>query len=162
MTEGFVLGPLVRRVVKASRAADPQMIAVEVMGEIEPEDFPVALLQALREVVRVEITRQRETLPGVVPVGLTGKARSAAVRHAWAKVLEGLERNAVGAWVHLREFTREDLLSAADFRVKLAADNQSKAEQYRHLADLMEQHGVRKLKEVPAAELAAALEDVAA
>lgn len=157
----FRIGPFMRAVVKNTKRTDPDEIAAEAFRLINEADHATALRQALRELARVEITRQRVTAMPTISPTLIGKARSAAVRSAFAAVLDSLEVDASGAWKRLREFTRDDLLAAAAYRRKLSTENADAADRYDALAALLARHGVARLKDVPARE-AAALMGVAA
>jgi len=157
MNDAFVLGSLVYATVKATQLTDPAQIAEEVLAQINEVDHKVALQQALRTMVRIEITRRRDlSLPTINPK-ITGKARSAAVRAAWVQRIDALERNAAGEWAHLGDFTRADLLAAAEFRRALAAQDLAKAEQYEQLAALMGRSNAKTLRSVSVRDLSAIL-----
>lgn len=149
---------LVRATLSTCTETDPSNIALAVLEQIEPKDYAEALRQCLRDVVRIEAGRLRVTAIPEPPKTGSPSQKVAAIKEHWRKVLESLEHTAKGEWRHLGDFTRDDLLAAAEYRVRQADQSIAKAEQYRELAALVEKHRVTCLRHVPVAALAPVLE----
>lgn len=172
-TGEFDLRALVRNVADTSDSADPGALADEVLTRIEPHDRVGALEQSLRVFVQhvISLTRYRvspsaQSDPGNQPVRgagenpPTGSWKVAGVREGWRQQLR--DRIFVGTthmWKFLGDCTRDDCGVAAAIRDSHARTNAARAQLFRRLADLITQHQVTKVSELPDDVLAAVLGD---
>jgi len=158
----FRLGPVAYRVVKASAAVDPDVVAKEILAAIDPSDYEAALLQALRTIARIEIDGRRRASLNVGASASGQKPGKSWIQRARASWLEQGERNAAGAWAALGDFTRADLVAAAQFRRANAASSIAFAEWYESLDTLMAAHPrAKRVRDLPARVLSQ-VEQVAA
>ena len=163
----FNLHALIREVADSSTIADPATLAKEVSRRIDRKDLRTALEQALPHTVQQVVHLRRSPL--VVPGGHAGTvthgSRAAGepkpsrkvqgIREAWRRMLR--ERLNVGPavsdWKFLADCTVADLSYAASRREDHARRNAERAAQLRRLAELLEEHGVATVGELPDAEL---------
>jgi len=171
MTATFSLRALIRRVLLASDAADPDTLAQLVFDAIEDTDRVEALRQALhvavREIVRQE--RMQHPITGALAVAATTTKTTAAkswkvaaIREGWQRTLRNRIHAGHGEWKMLADCTRDDLLHAAAERRAMAERNAVTAGCYTALAELLEAHEVKTVADLPEDVLARALGSVAA
>lgn len=165
--DGFDLRALIREVCDNSTMADPATLAKEVSRHIGRNQQREALEQALPTVVQHVVSRQRG---GFVPEQRTSdntnpsrSRKVAAIRETWRRMLR--DRIAIGPavsdWKFLGDCNADDLAYAATIREDHARRNAARAEQLRNLAELLTEHGVATVAELPAPTLAASLDAAA-
>lgn len=148
--------------VRNHPSPDPGDLAEAVLDAIPRSAYRLALRLLLRAYVR-EIIRahrlhtERPASEPPSPVTSTRAARSwkqDAMALAWQQ-----QRIHVGdsRWEFLPDCTYDDLMVAAQERRDKAKANLREAERYETCASLIHRHGVAKLGDVPADEVAAAL-----
>lgn len=182
--DDFNLRRLVREVLGSTTMTDPTAIAVEVDRRIGDEDCRAALRQALRSLVRLEITRVRKDgdvpppepevvsnvtpiVSGGVPVPTQaarpkGSAKVAAIREMGAAKLRELMHVGEGEWRRLGDCSFADLMFAAAERHELASRNTARAVWFEELAEAVRAAGVERVRDLPTEVLRARLGDVAA
>ncbi|HZB31265.1 MAG TPA: hypothetical protein VE465_13960 [Streptosporangiaceae bacterium] len=161
----FNLRDLVRDVTASSPATDPGSLADEVARRIPAEHRDVALRAMLRGYVREFITQDRMTHtdpPARAPKPTNGGRswKRDGIRDAWRKRLQDRLHVAAdaSAWKFLGDCGYDDLTFAALERRTAAERTLSKAEEYEALADLLKEHGVETVRELPAEVLASRLD----
>lgn len=164
------LRALIREVLDASDASDPEDLAVEVLDRVDNVDTREALRQALAAMVRNEISFARmrhaphdsHSAGAHPPEGRRPEeaARTLAdrVRESWRRHLDD-RLPGVGGWKRLKEFTVADLDYAATYRETLAAANTAMAERYRALLKAITQAGVTTVGELDEETLRGLLDD---
>lgn len=155
----FDLRKLVREVCENSEVADPAQLAKEVNQRIKRQERDAALEAALPLFVRVELGQMRMSTHRVRP-GPQSSRKVAGIRETWRRMLR--DRINVGPdvsdWKFLADCTATDLDYAASIREENARRNAARAEQYRQLAELLEEHGVATVGELPDETLGTALD----
>lgn len=164
-TNTFDLRALIRDVCDSSTMADPVTLAKEVARRIGRNHQREALEQALPVVVQHVVSRRQ---PIAVPEQRAPSAASrsrkvASIRETWRRMLR--DRIAVGPavsdWKFLGDCTAADLAYAAAIREEHARRNAARAHQLRDLADLLTEHGVSTVSELPEPVLSASLQEAA-
>lgn len=173
----FNLRHLVREVLDSSAVNDPHLIAPDVLDRIDDTDLRAALGECLPSFVREMIRSSRTFLtlhsqpdvmtesPGGVPrpvmkaepvrrSGLSSKV--AAIRESGPKWLS--ERLNTGAspreWKRVGDCGFSDLMFAAGQRREQAARTSAVADRLEALAELVQSHGVSRVRDLPASVLA--------
>jgi hypothetical protein len=165
MIDGFDLRALVREVCSTSTIADPATIAKEVARRIGRNQQATALDQALPVVVQHVISRGRSAvIPQQRAAPTSNRSRKvASIRETWRRMLR--DRIAVGPavsdWKFLGDCNADDLAYAAAIREDHARRNAARAEQLRQLADLLAEHRVDTVAQLPEPVLSASLEEAA-
>lgn len=175
----FVLNRLIREVSVQSDTADPDELADEVDKRIKPAQRHAALKQALAVAVRVYVSRTRSPIPAAsdkrepaaegstkstspAPRPASASWKVGAIREAWQRALQN--RINVGPnegdWKFLADCTVLDLTHAASTREVLARRNMERASQLRLLADLLTEHDVQVVSQLPDIVLSRTLSDV--
>jgi hypothetical protein len=154
---------LARTVITTSPAADPAVLAAELLDRIPAGSERLVLEQCLRDVVRQVIHDSRPSM--LVPDASTPNKswKVQGVRDAWQRALRDLYHVGPDAsdWKRLADCTRDDLLFAAAERREHAARTLAKAEQLDRLAALVAEHGVERVADLPGPTLAITLADAA-
>lgn len=159
----FDLRALIREVADTSAATDPATLAKEVGWRIGRNYQGEALEQALPTVVQHVISRSRGNLsvPGghviadthvMRAAGAPNRSRKVAgIREAWRRMLRYRVNIGPDAsdWKFLADCTAVDLDYAARLREDHARRNAERAAQLRHLAELLAEHGVATVGELP-------------
>lgn len=163
-TDEFHIRDLVRDVCTSSTIADPHSLAAEVLRRIGPKDARAALEQVLPTFVRVAISQHRGTTAAASGPDGPPSVRSwkvSGVRESWRRMLR--DRISVGdtQWKFLGECTAEDLAYAEQVRRIHAAQNLAAAERFAGLRELLEQHGVATVADLPDDTLGHALGEAA-
>lgn len=178
---GFDLRALVREVCDTSVLTDPPALAKEVARRIDEGDLREALEQVLPVFVQHVVSRRRgdssdpptgQMNTGTQPAGAgRGPTRIpaqrsrkvAGIREAWRKHLR--DRIAVGPdrsdWKFLGDCTRDDLGYASAIRRRHAETNAAAADRLDGLAELLAEHGVERVADLPDPMLAGALDAAA-
>ena len=157
----FDLRALVVATLKSSITPDPGAIADAVFASIGERDQPAALQQTLRLFVRQVHSESRlstqisEPAPGGGNSGHSSKV--AGIRDAWQKSLRDAVHVGAGQWKYLGDCGAADLLACAEQRREMAARNRAKAAQYDILRTLVLDHGVDRVRDLPANILVATL-----
>ena len=176
MSDTFNLNALIREVIDTSTLVDPDSLAKEVGKRIGRNQERDALQQALPALVMTALSRGRHltssgghtrsaTHHGIAAGrSSNGSARSskvAGIREAWRKMLQ--EPIAVGGnhWKRLAECNAEDLTYAEDLRRAHAARTVAAADKLANLRELLRQHGVATVGELPDQTLGHALGEAA-
>jgi hypothetical protein len=164
MGDDFDLRALVCDVVDNIDSPDPTVIAKEVNRRIDGTDRDAALEQSLRVFVQHCISRTRYwTAPGghdlggnqeVAAAGGTGTSswKVPGIRAKWAALRKPI---AIGTaldgyqWKYLGKCTTPDLTNAAEIRDAHARRNAARAEQFRQLAQLLAEHDVATVEQLP-------------
>jgi hypothetical protein len=135
-TDRETLAQRVRRVHTESGLADPREIAEKVFAEIgqDREAIRAALSEALPDFVRITVR--------VAHGGGIGGPKSSKVDavRGWYERLMNQPVDISGSngqWRALRDCTRDDLVSVAQYRREAAARNLQTAEAYERLAKVM-------------------------
>lgn len=159
----FDLRKLVRDVCENSTVADPAALAKEVNQQIKRTERDAALEAALPLFVQNILGQLRMRSHRPVPVIPQPSRKVQGIRETWRRMLR--DRINVGPdvsdWKFLADCTAEDLDYAASIREEHARRNAARAEQYRQLAELLEEHGVDTVGELPDGTLGSALGDAA-
>lgn len=170
MTTEFNLRALVREVAAASKAADPGDLAEEVFPKIPRKEMASAVREMLRTYVRIVLGESRSVghlaqegvgSPGDDVSRTAGRSlKVAAIREAWrARLTDRIHTGpASTAWKLLGDCTADDLLFAADERRHVAERTLSRAVFYERLAEVVKDHGVTSVKELPDDALSSHLE----
>lgn len=167
----FDLRALIRDVCATSTITDPATLAKEVGRRIGRNEQREALEQALPTIVQHVISRARGSLSspggqlttddqGAYAAGAPSRSRKVAgIRETWRRMLrERLNVGpAVGDWKFLADCTTADLAYAAQLREDHARRNAAKAAQLRRLAELLDEHQVTTVGELPEGDLGGAL-----
>jgi hypothetical protein len=170
----FNLRSLIREVLDESVLADPGGVAKEVSKRVPDDHLRDAFEEMLRTYVTNTITGGRTLFPKPVngafhevPVPqVGGKSRAVGrskkvegIREAWREVLR--QRINIGPapedWKFLGDCDTEDLAFAETARRELAARNLANADQLKGLRDLLAEHGVEHVRDLPDSVLAAYL-----
>ena len=165
MTDGFDLRALVREVCDTSTMTDPATLAKEVGRRIGRNQQAAALQQALPVVVQHIVSRHRGSfVPEQRSAATSNRSRKvASIRETWRRMLR--DRIAVGPdisdWKFLGDCTVDDLAYAAAIREDHARRNAARAQQLRDLAELLDQHGVSTVGDLPEPVLSASLQEAA-
>lgn len=171
MTDSFDLRALVREVCDASPVADPDAVVKEVSKRIGRNQQREALEQALPAVVQQVVSRSRgnvfdssgghicgdsqsRSAPGVRP-----SRKVAAIRAAWERHLQDWIAVGPKTWKFLGECNAFDLAFAAAVREDHARRNAARAAQYRRLAELLTEHGVDTVAQLPRVVVSETLRD---
>jgi hypothetical protein len=157
----FSLSRLVREVCRDSDIIAPDLLAKEVNRRIRKADRDAALQEALESYVGQYVARHRSGFsvsPGGQPCA-DAHSGSAAGGHshkvaAIRDIARSLrDRVSVGAgpgeWKFLADCTAENLAYAAAMREEHARRTYARAQQYRRLAELLDEHGVSTVGELP-------------
>lgn len=174
MSQDFRLRDLVAEVVASSTLTGPDAIASEVAGRISEDDTRTALEQALREFVRVHLTRARpsgepldslipprqEEAPGPAPVKPVRSSKVSGIRSAWQAWLNAQYR-VDDRWMRLGDCSAEDLVFISGDLEAQASRSLSKARGFRSLVDAMEASGVERVRDLPETVLAESLREAA-
>ncbi len=156
MSADFNLRALVREVARTSLVADPGLVAADVLARIADEDRAAALDQALRDVVR-EVFRDERNWTRVGPPQVGVSAKVQGIRDHWQRALRDRINVAEGEWKFLGECTQDDLAFAAEQRREQASRLRAKAAQYDVLRNLLDEHGVKQVRDLPADVLVTSL-----
>lgn len=191
MEADFNLRKLIREVLNTSTMPDPHDVAREVLRRIHDDDLRTALGQCLSDVVREQIRAGRngdggmpplpstprlpvaptpavrlvkpETTATVQPPPAQRSAKVAAYRALGQQWLR--ERMYVSSdpreWKFMGDCTFDDLMFAAAQRRDQAARTVAVADRCERVARLLQAHGVKLVKELPA-DVLCGIEDVAA
>lgn len=176
MSNSFNLNALIREVIDTSTLVDPDSLAKEVGKRIGRNQERDALQQALPALVMTALSRGRHLTSsgGHQPTGTqrrnaVGRSNSApgrsskvaGIREAWRKMLQ--EPIAVGGnhWKRLAECNAEDLTYAEDLRRAHAARTAAAADKLANLRELLQQHGVATVGDLPDQTLGHALGEAA-
>lgn len=167
MTDKFDLRSLVREVCDNSTMADPSTLAKEVGRRIGRNHQREALEQMLPMFVQHVVSRSRGGFVpeqrSAEPSNISRSRKVAAIRETWRRMLR--DRIAVGPsvsdWKFLADCDADDLAYAASIREDHARRNAARAEQLRELADLLAEHGVETVSELPEPVLSASLAEAA-
>lgn len=165
MSGAFDLRALVRDVIRTTDAVGPDSVAEQVHARIPAKQRDAALVEALVEVARQVLTRERsgpvEPLPGLYESPRPNRSRKVAGIRAHARALR--DQVAVGerTWKRLGDCTFDDLQHAAEVRERMAASNANRAAQYRALAEVLGRSGASTVAELSDDQLVAALDDAA-
>lgn len=174
MTE-FNLSQLIREVVDTSTIADPAGLAKEVAKRIGRNQERVALEQALTPLVRVFLSQLRASTQhasggqssgddqGIPAAGGSRSRKVASIRETWARMLR--DRVSTGPdstdWKFLADCTVEDLRYAEQIRRDHAAATLVSADRFAGLAELLVEHRVATVGQLPKPVLAETLADAA-
>jgi hypothetical protein len=128
--------------------ADPYSLAELVLAKIDSQDYREALHQALSRYLTGYVTQHRPTnhQPGSVGGRTVGRSRLAGVGNLLASREFSPHR---GAWILLAEATEADLRSIAAKRGEVAATYLAKEAWYNGVADLLLEHKVTVVGELP-------------
>lgn len=168
-TEDFNLKHEIREVIRGTDLASPDEIAAKVLENIPEDAILEALSQALPDLIRTELVRERArpampqsirpALPGAAttPARASQSAQSAKVRQIrehWQRHLR--DRISVGRdmWVTLADCTAADLRVAAEDRRSRAERMNDSAARYARYADACEEHKVARFGLLPKRVLA--------
>ncbi len=156
MSADFNLRALVRECVRSSITADPGLIATIVFSQIADEDHAEALDQALREIVR-EVIREERMRTQITSPQVGASAKVQGIRDHWQRALRDQIYVAEGEWKFLGDCTQDDLMFAAEQRREQASRLRAKAAQYDVLRGLLDEHGVKQVRDLPADVLVTSL-----
>lgn len=164
--KAFNLDAIIRAALAESDAADPHVLAKDVLSRVAKRDLHAALEQALPHMLRQQFGRSGSfATPTQTPgdhslldsqrLAVAGPHRSrkvAGIREAWRDLLR--QRVAVGdGYKLLAECGIADLEHAASTREDHARRTMARAGQLRHLADLLTEYAVETVAELPEATL---------
>lgn len=159
----FDLRKLVREVCDTSEIADPAQLAKEVNGRLKRQERDAALEACLPLFVQTVLGQMRMSTHRPEPTAPQESRKVRGIREAWRRMLR--DRISVGPnegdWKFLSDCTGTDLDYAASIREEHARRNMARAEQYRQLAELLEEHGVTTVGELPDDTLGSALGEAA-
>jgi len=154
---------LVQEVVQSAQSVEYADIAAEVLGRLDRKDLRAALAQALPTYVRSVGVAQRlpgaVTPPSVAPM-MPGSWKVQAIREGWQRRLSEIYATTEGN-KRLGDFTYEDLLHQAEICSTQAKQKLAKAKGWRALADLLAEHEVEHVRDLPAELLMTTLGAVA-
>lgn len=164
------LSDKVREVAGSHQLHDPREITEALLKLLSPEDKERALRQALLPYVRnVLNNQQRQAFNAVRNHGQETQAKPkaqqkaqpkagtrrpsrsakvAGIRDWWVEAMKS-SVSIEGTWKSFGDCSPKDIRWMADSRHELAQANKSQAVQYEELAELMEEHGVSKVEELP-------------
>ena len=152
----FDLRVAVAEVLDGSGLTSLDEIAAKVAANVPSKDLRAALALALRPYVRELVGRRRMANPvlhpGVTRAEIERSARSpkvAAIRAqhaAWLRDLVHVE----GGYKPLGECDYDDLMFAATERRELAVRNVRQAERLEQIAELLHEHDVETVADLPA------------
>lgn len=152
------LRAMVREVCDTSDYPDPAMIAKEVNRRLKKTERDAALELVLPVFVQNVIGQMRMGHSHAPP---KSSRKVSSIREAWRRVLR--DRINVGPepgdWKFLGDCGADDLTYAAAIREEHARRNAARAEQYRRVAELLDEHGVPFVKDLPDHVLGPVLED---
>ncbi|ATW60828.1 hypothetical protein SEA_BENTHERDUNTHAT_58 [Gordonia phage BENtherdunthat] len=142
----------IRSVLAESEAADPAVVAEEVLAGASAAERKAWLSQILPRFVADVMRSERNTAlnhsarPGRrMP---SASAKVAGVRDWWTKFLEA--RISVGEdWKSVGDLTAEDLSTVVAERRDQAARIHTQADRYEALAELLARHKVSRVRELP-------------
>lgn len=158
----FNLRHAIRDVLNDSAEADPGVIAELVFAQIGPRDRAEALRQSLRIMVRQVVSESRISLRDTVsrPPMVASSSKVAGIR-SWHRQLQSRVHVGGTEWKLLGDCGYADLMACAAERIELADRNRAWAERYAGWAELVQTHGVARLRDVPESVLAVVLGDAA-
>lgn len=159
----FELRAAVAEALDTTSATHPQDIAAEVARDVPGRDLRAALALALEPFVREAIQHRRRDNPiiGPKPTGHGGSAKVRGIRDSWKAALRDLV-HVEGNWKALGDCGYKDLMFAAEERREHARQNAAAAERYQRLADLVAEHKVSKVSDLPTEALEEFASEVAA
>jgi hypothetical protein len=155
----FSLSVLVGEVCRDSDILVPDLLAKEVNRRIRKADREAALQEALEAYVGQYVARHRSSF-SIPPGGQTGldthrtcaagghSHKVAAIRDI-ARSLRDRVSVGPGEWKFLADCTAENLAYAAAMREEHARRTYARAQQYRRLGELLDEHGVSTVGELP-------------
>jgi hypothetical protein len=122
-----------------------------VLGRIAKADRGEALRVALRELVRQVSGQTRHLAPATEAAPpKTGRSwKVTAIREQWKRALEESYTVGDGQRARLAELTREELLLNVREREQMAAANLAAAARLQRLADLLAEHSVARVGDLP-------------
>lgn len=136
------LHQLALETVRESASPDPGVMAEDLVNRIPAGEYRDALLMMARAYVCDVIRSQRTALNG--GGRSSGSRKVEAARAAWKRLLDVPEYvPSIGAWIALRDATREQVLEMAALRQAKAAENLAVAERYEAIAKAMRREGVK-------------------
>lgn len=167
---GFNLHSVIREVRDEMTSPDPRMLTKEVNQRIKPADRDTALEQALAIAVYNVISRSRySTSPDDhaqvdaqdrdVGGGPQRSSKVAGIREAWRRVLESWTNTGPGPgeFKFLGDCTASDLEYTVSINEEHARRTLANAAKNRRLAELIAEHGVTVVRELPDETLARVL-----
>lgn len=158
----FDLRKLVHDVYATSDDPHPVILAKEVNRRIKRADRDAALEAALPLFVRNVLSQMRMASNRPIPATKPNPSRKVAgIREAWRRMLNDAINVGPHEWKVLSKCTAPDLDYAAELREAHARWNAARAQQYRQLAELLTEHGVSTVGELPDDMLGSALGDAA-
>lgn len=165
----FSLNDHIREAMEEHPGAGPDELLPVVLNAIQPKDRKEALRQCLREPIRHVLSERARTAISDLAVPLTKSGRprkltaAGRVPGVGTNPLAGIGRfEAVlaqpiqvrGKWVPVGDLTASDLAWLADERLKHAAENTARAEQFTKLKLLVTQEGVERVRDLSESLLA--------
>lgn len=156
----FSIYSFVTEVRKQHPELAPNELAKEVLTQLPAEHERAALEQALRLLVSGEITRNTANRPFLIPsAGLSSETprdsarswKTAASRRRWESYLEEPFHVIPGSkrWIAFGDCTADDLTTSALSRRDRAAALLTAAEALDEWVELLAQHGVRRVRDLP-------------
>ncbi len=155
--EPFVLRTLVQEAAASSLVADPGELAADVFRRIPVEHRAAALQQSLRQYVRQILSEERMRTQIGRPAVPGTSAKVQGIRDHWQRALRDRLNVGEGVWKFLADCDADDLLFAAEQRREQASRNRAKAAQYDALRQLLDEHGVKCVADLPAEVLVSSL-----
>jgi hypothetical protein len=138
---------LIARIIDVSGLTDPRKIAALVADEI-PEDLKHrVLVDALVANVRGMLGRQRNE--AVTNALRPRSAKVIGIRDWWAEMLASAVHVGDSTWKPLGECNDADLAYAEAERRQDAARELARADQFARLREMLAEHGVRTVREIP-------------
>lgn len=153
---------LIRDMLDTTDMIEVEAIVAQVYGAIKRNEFGAALYGAIRELVPIEMSRQRSAAnPHGAPAGthsterpgphlLSGNSpRVQAIREGWQAHLRTRYPAAHGGYVMLADMTYEDLLANATSRREHAAATLANAERLEKLAAALQETSKERVGDLP-------------
>lgn len=129
------LHALAAKIIHGSPSPDPDTMVVAFVEAIAPDDYREAIAVLARDLIRLVIRHQRETLNG--GAARTGSRKVQNAREAWKRLLDAPEFLPSAGWIFLRDATRDQVLEMAGTRMQKSRELVAVAKQYKAIAAAM-------------------------
>lgn len=157
------LRSIVHEAIASAESVEYADIANSVLARLDPADYREALAAALPTFCRSVVVSQRTDGPVRPPKAaqkLPGSWKVQAIREGWQRRLSEVYATDEGN-KRLGDFTHDDLIYQASICERQAKSKLSKAKGWKGLAALMDDHGVERVRDLPAEVLMTTLGAVA-
>lgn len=141
------LHALAADIVREATSPEPDVLAAELVSQLDPADYREALTYLARNLIRSVIHDQRTRLNGGSP--RSGSKKIANARAAWQKLLDSPEYVPSAGWLFLRDATHDQVLEMAGMRMQKSRELAAAAKQYKAIAEEMKKADAATVSDLP-------------